>query len=205
MNNDDNKFRSIGSAGLVIFERDGTLLRRNNPPRDFMLGDISNEFVQMLQQLREMNVRFGFISDARGMDAGSHGRSEFAALIGLLDELLCVRRAMPDFWMAWSGFPQGIRSDRRRRVGAEMILRAIEWYGIQKKETIMVTSTAAGLFAANVADVMSIKYSGLRSDRSMPHQRETEPQFPSPSMIVDPRRLRVEIQRILGLSRRRSA
>jgi len=62
MNNDDSKFRSIGSAGLVIFERDGTLLRRNNPPRDFMLGDISNEFVQMLQQLREMNVRFGFIS-----------------------------------------------------------------------------------------------------------------------------------------------
>ena len=192
MNNDDNKFRSIGSAGLVIFERDGTLLRRNNPPRDFMLGDISNEFVQMLQQLREMNVRFGFISDARGMDAGSHGRSEFAALTQLLDKLLRVRGAMPDFWMAWSGFPQTSGSprqdpgDRRRRDGAGPIHQAIEWYGVDKKEAMFVSSTAAGLFAANVAGVTSIQY-------------------PSPSGITDTQRLRAEIQRILGLGRRRSA
>ena len=83
MNSNERAFRRIGSIGLVIFERDGTLLRRNNPPRDFMLGDISNDFVLMLQHLRGIGVRFGFISDARGMDVGSHSPEEFAALLAI--------------------------------------------------------------------------------------------------------------------------
>lgn len=58
MNISDSILRRIGSTGLVIFERDGTLLRLNNSTRDFMLGDVSNVFVQMLQQLREA----GFVS-----------------------------------------------------------------------------------------------------------------------------------------------
>jgi len=99
---------------------------------------------------------------------------------------------MPDFWMAWNGFPQTSGSprqdpgDRRRRDGAGPIHQAIEWYGVDKKEAMFVSSTAAGLFAANVAGVTSIQY-------------------PSPSGITDTQRLRAEIQRILGLGRRRSA
>lgn len=186
-------------------------MRRDNPPRDFMLGDISNEFVQMLQQLREANVRFGFISDAIGMEVGSQGRSEFAALTRLLDQLLRVEGAMPDFWMAWSGFPQigGMalqdRGEPRRRVGAEMIRRAIEWYGVEKKSTIFVSSTDADLLAAKDADITGIHYAGSKRNRTTPASVETESQFLSPPESRAIQRLRTEIERILGLRRRQSA
>ncbi|NTA83873.1 hypothetical protein [Agrobacterium tumefaciens] len=180
-----------------------------------MLGDISNEFVQMLQQLRGSDVRFGFISDARGMDVGSHGRSEFEALTGRLDELLQLREAMPDFWIAWGIFAQGretvvqLGEEQRRRNGAGliagMILQAVEWYGVDKQEAIFVNSTAAGLLAANDADISALQYSGLPADRTIPPLIEREQQYLSPSETVDIQRLHVEIQRILGLSRRRSA
>jgi histidinol phosphatase-like enzyme len=176
MDNNDSAFRKIGSTGLVVFERDGTLLRRISPRRDFTLGDISNEFVQMLKQLRDVDVRFGFISDARGMDAGSRGGSEFAALTTRLDELLRIREAMPDFWIASRIFPQGSEAvvqagdERRTKDGADpisaMIQRAIEWYGVDKKETIFVSSTAAGLLAADDADISAIPHSSLRGDRT---------------------------------------
>lgn len=215
MNYNGNTFRKIGSMGLVIFERDGTLLRRTSPPRDFMLGDISNEFVQMLQQLRGSDVRFGFVSDARGMDVGSHGRSEFEALTGRLDELLRIREAMPDFWIAWGIVAQGkgavvqAGEEQRRRNGAGliagMILQAVELYGVDKQEAIFVNSTAAGLLAANDADILALQYSGLPADRTIPPLIEGEHQYLSPSETVDIQRLHVEIQRILGLSRRRSA
>ncbi|MEH0295473.1 hypothetical protein V6R98_24990 [Agrobacterium sp. CCNWLW71] len=210
-----NTFRKIGSTGLVIFERDGTLLRRTSPPSDFMLGDISNEFVQMLKQLRESDVRFGFISDARGMDVGSHGRSEFAALTGRLDELLRIRKAMPDFWTAWGIFAQErgtvVQAEEERRIRngagliAGMILEAVEWYGVDRHEAIFVYSTAAGLLAANDADISAVRYSGLPADRTIPPLIEMEQQYLSPPDTVDIQRLHAGIQRILGLSRRRSA
>ncbi|TBY96118.1 hypothetical protein E0H38_36925, partial [Rhizobium leguminosarum bv. viciae] len=87
----DRIFRRIGSTGLVIFERDGTLLRKTSPSGDYMLGDINEEFVEMLRHLRHLNARFGFISHERGMDAGAYGRSEFATLTELLDALLSIR------------------------------------------------------------------------------------------------------------------
>lgn len=62
----DRIFRRIGSTGLVIFERDGTLLRKTSPSGDYMLGDINEEFVEMLRHLRHLDARFGFISDERG-------------------------------------------------------------------------------------------------------------------------------------------
>lgn len=100
----DCTFRKIGSRGLVIFERDGILLRRSIPPRDFTLGDVNAIFVRMLQQLRQKDVRFGFISDARGMTVGTQGTPEFLALTRILDDLLKVREVVPDFWMTWGGF-----------------------------------------------------------------------------------------------------
>lgn len=209
MNSNGRAFRRIGSTGLVIFERDGTLLRRNNPPRDFMLGDISNDFVQTLQHLRLIGVRFGFISDARGMDVGSHGPAEFAALTGRLDKLLEIRNAMPDFWMTWGISPQGRRqipqADEAQR-GTEglisaMILQAVEWYGVDEKDAIFVNSTAGGLLAANSANISSIQYSGLPADRTIRPWRKMEQQYFNPSATVNAQQLNTEIQRVLGLSR----
>ncbi len=178
-----------------------------------MLGDISNEFVQMLQNLRVIGVRFGFVSDARGMDVGSHGIAEFAALTGRLDELLRIREAMPDFWMAWDISQQ--RSATAAQAGEEqrktdglisgMILQAVEWYGVDKKEAIFVNSTDAGLLAATDIGISAIEYSGLPTDRSIAPSREMERQYLHPGETVDTQRLHAEIQRILGRSRPRSA
>lgn len=214
MNKDEHDayriFRTIGSTGLVIFERDGILLRRQRLSRDFMLGDISNEFVEMLAHLRQLNVRFGFISDDRGMDAGSRGRPAFAALSRLLDGLLRIRHAVPDFWMAWPDFLQGTDAQSRGRDGqrqspsVRMILHAIEWYGAEKQRTIFVCATAAGLIAANDADVIGIRYFGVQNDRVRLSRAETEP-HPPPPAIPEIDRLRTQIERILGVGRRRKA
>jgi hypothetical protein len=174
-----------------------------------MLGDISNDFVQMLQHLRGIGVRFGFISDARGMDVGTHGPAEFGALTGRLDKLLQIRNAMPDFWITWGISPQGRRkirqADETQRgtdgLISAMILHAVEWYGVDEKGAIFVTSTAVGLLAATSANISSIQYSGLPEDRTVPVWREMERQHFNPSATVNAQQLNTEIQRILGLSR----
>lgn len=203
-------FRKIGSTGLVIFERDGLLLRQKRPSRDVILADINDEFVKMLKQLREFNVRFGFISNQRGMDASSHGRSESAALIRVLDELLSIRGGMPDFWMAWSEPPPGTesqyRKDRRHKPRTGMILRALERYGVDKDKAIFVGSSVAGILAANDADVMGIHYSGWRSNETPAKGPEKEARrLASSPEITDVQRLRTTIEQILGLDRRRTA
>lgn len=151
----DCTFRKIGSRGLVIFERDGILLRRSVPPRDFTLGDVNTIFVQMLQQLRQMDVRFGFISDARGMTVGTQGTPEFLALTCILDDLLKVREVVPDFWMTWGTFRQA-QDDRPGAAEADTVFRAIEWYGVEKKEAMLVCSTAEGRLAAVEAGITFI-------------------------------------------------
>ncbi len=176
-----------------------------------MLGDISNVFVQMLQQLRTAGVRFGFISDARGMDVGTWGRSEFATLTALLDDLLRVRGAIPDFWLTWGTFSQGIAAVYQARhqgphsAGADTVLRTIEWYGVEKKEAILVSSTAAGLLSAGEAGITGIHYFGMRDDRPAPFPLETNPQSPYPSETIETRQLGSEIQRILKSSLRASS
>jgi beta-phosphoglucomutase-like phosphatase (HAD superfamily) len=78
-----------------------------------------------------------------------------------------------------------------------LIQRAIEWYGVDKKETILVGSTLAGLLSANEAGITSIHYSGMRGDRPSPSSLKTNPQFPFPSETTETRRLNIEIQRIV--------
>lgn len=177
-----------------------------------MLGDINDEFVEMLKRLREFNVHFGFISNQRGMDASSHGRSESAALIRVLDELLSVRGGMPDFWMAWNEPPLGTgtesqyRNDRRHKPGTGMILRALEQYGVDKDKAVFVSSSVAGILAANDADVMGIHYSGWRSNETPAKGPEMEARrLASSPEVTDVQRLGATIEQILGLDRRRTA
>lgn len=214
MNNDEHDayriFRRIGSTGLVIFERDGILLKQHRPSKDFMLGDISNEFVEMLTHLRELDVRFGFISDDRGMDGGTHGKSAFTSLARLLDGLLDIRGAAPDFWIAWRDRPERKGTHRRHRVdrrlapSADMIRHAIEWYRVDKHRTVFVYATAAGLVAANDADIINMRYVGVRSER-IPLPQMTIEIHPPQLEISEIERLRGQIERILGLDRRRRA
>ncbi|NTA14023.1 hypothetical protein [Agrobacterium tumefaciens] len=197
--------RKIGSRGLVIFDRDGTLLRRKSPARDLTLGDVSNEFVDMLKKLRKLHLRFGFISDEGGMDARSRGRSEFAALIRLLDQLLDVRGAMPDFWISRGAIKYvngGKIRDQDKRwqtVDTGLILRAIEWYGVDKSEAVLVSNTGAGLLAANEAGVMGIQYLDQHDDRAGLPRAETTLHDRTSSEALEIERLRLLIQQFLGI------
>ncbi|MEN0117789.1 MAG: hypothetical protein AAGD15_13740 [Agrobacterium cavarae] len=174
-------FRKIGSRGLVIFERDGILMRRSIPPRDFSLGDINSIFVQMLQQLRQEDVRFGFISDTRGMTVGTHGTLEFLALTCILDDLLRVRKVVPDFWITW-GILRQARGTRSGKADAHNIYRAIEWYGVEKKEVVLVCSTAEAQLAAVEAGITSIHYSTMKGG----HHDQKIPELPFLPKIVAP-------------------
>lgn len=158
-------FRDIGFTGLVIFERDDLLLRKKTPLEDLTLSDVNEEFVEMLKQLRGANVRFGFFSDQRGMDAGSHGPSDFAALTRALDDLLRINGAVPDFWLGWASPASKIKLHPRDlttpnpKIAA--ISRSMQWYGVAKTETVFVGSSSAGLEAANRSNIHGIRYSGL--------------------------------------------
>lgn len=208
MNNDEHDtygiFRNFGSTGLVIFERDGSLLRQKNPSADFMLDDIDDEFVELLGKLRKLNVRFGFVSDQRGMDAGTYGRPEFAALAALLDQLLHTRGANPDFWLSWDEHAKGNASIMDRgslwpKPDAAVLLRAMEWYGVATTTTIFVSNSAAGILAASDADVTCIRYIGPRADKSLPERHH-----PLPLSITGPLQLQIRIEHKLGLGRRRT-
>ncbi|MBY3425057.1 hypothetical protein HFN86_33430 [Rhizobium laguerreae] len=202
----DRIFRRIGSTGLVIFERDGTLLRKTSPSGDYMLGDINGEFVEMLRHLRHLNARFGFISDERGMDAGAYGRSEFATLTELLDALLSIRCAIPDFWVTWSDVPHASgtglqrQADRQQEAGAGAIFQVMERYGIGRKETVFIGSSTAGSLAADDAGVSVIDYFNNRSEGTAQGAALKRVPNLSPPEATEVQRLRAKIQATLGWS-----
>ncbi|MBY3347921.1 hypothetical protein [Rhizobium laguerreae] len=202
----DRIFRRIGSTGLVIFERDGTLLRKTSPSGDYMLGDINEEFVEMLRHLRHLNARFGFISDERGMDAGAYGRSEFATLTELLDALLSIRCAIPDFWVTWSDVPHASgtglqrQADRQQEAGAGAIFQVMERYGIGRKETVFIGSSTAGSLAADDAGVSVIDYFNNLSEGTAQGAALKRVPNLSPPEATEVQRLRAKIQATLGWS-----
>ncbi len=168
--------RRVGSSSLVIFERDGLLLRQKNPSNHLRLGDIDEDFVGMLRQLRDLNLRFGFISDQRGMDAGSYGRSEFAALTRVLDELLGIHRAIPDFWIARGSPPRtGTEIQHQNndllKPDVGIILRAIKWYDVDNKRAVFVGHSPEGIQAAKRAKITGIQFCGEQNDRVTEVQR----------------------------------
>lgn len=189
-------FRHIGSTGLVIFERDDVLLRRETPLRDFTLGDVNEDVVEALKQLRDANLRFGFLSDQRGMDAGSHGLYEFAALTRTLDDLLRIRGAVPDFWLGWASPASKIKLHPRDlttpKPEVTAISRAMQWYGVLKAEAVFVGYSSAGLKAANRSNIHRIRYSELLH-ANVPSTATAEAQ-----------RLANVIGRVLGFDQRRT-
>ncbi|MBB3659715.1 histidinol phosphatase-like enzyme [Rhizobium sp. BK650] len=201
-------FRKIGSAGFVVLERDDILLKRENPARDLTLGDINDELVEMLKQLREQDVGFGFISHQTGMTAGSDGWLEYAALTRMLDELLRVRGASPDFWMAChcpshDGTEFAHRNDPRAKTNIEMLLRATAWYGADKSRTVFVSSSPARILDALDADITSIQYRGWRTDPTVSRPRDISG-LSYLADIPDVQSLRTAIERSLGLVLRRT-
>ena len=190
-------FRQIGSIGLIIFERDGTLIGQTDPSADFMLSDVVGEFVEMLRHLRALNIRFGFISDDRGMKAGEKGELEFAKLSSLLDGMLAIRSAKPDFWATWSGSSANGTTQPTSRpetssvsdLGPDAIQSIVEWYEVDKHHTVFVGRSATGLGAAASAGIRSIGLETASNKLSSVEPNDFD-------LLLD------SIQEILGLSQR---
>lgn len=159
--------RQEGSVGLVIFERDDILLRRAKQLADHTLGDIDTEFVTMLQDMRELRVRFGFVWRHPTFPATRGARIESARLTQLLDALLKVSAASPDFWIetidsrgpgqppSWPGAPE-----------LDVVLELAEWYDVDPTMTVLVRKGEFHHYSTATAAFTEILYPGLDASGS---------------------------------------
>ncbi|WP_105375035.1 hypothetical protein [Neorhizobium huautlense] len=164
--------RQEGSVGLVIFERDDILLRHRPQLADHTLGDIDTEFLAMLQDMRELSVRFGFIwrhttfPYNRGTGIGS------ARLTQLLDDLLKVSGASPDFWMETTHFlgpgqPPGWPGASE----LDVILKLAEWYEVDPTMTVLVRKGEFYHYSAATPAFTEILYQRLNAGSSRESDR----------------------------------
>ncbi|MEZ2129810.1 MULTISPECIES: hypothetical protein [unclassified Sinorhizobium] len=154
--------RREGSVGLVIFERDDILLRRRPQFADQTLGDIDTEFLAMLQDMREIDVRFGFISHHTTFPFDRGERIGSATLTRLLDDLLKVLGAVPDFWIDAIHSPGP--GQLRRWPGTselELILKLTEWYEVDPTMTVVVRKGDFSRFSSKTPAFTEIVYPGL--------------------------------------------
>jgi len=203
-------FRKKDGNAIVFFERDNILLRRRSVSADLKLGDINREFIDVLIRLREQNVLFGFISDQRGLAGNCHGWSQCTTLTGILDDLLRVQGAEPDFWVTWRGSTRPDSSIAERNYAANMayadlIMRVMAWYGADKNRAIFVGSSSATTQTANRADIAGFRYSSWPSGpiASRPRGTETPPRTTRPA-ITATELLLSRVEQMLAGGRRRT-
>jgi hypothetical protein len=153
--------RQVGSTGLVIFERDDILLRHKPQFEDQTLGDIDADFVAMLQDMRDLDVRFGFISHRPAPPFDTRVRIDSATLTRLLDDLLKVSGALPDFWIdaAYSSDRQHQRSHSRSEL--DLITKLTGWYEADLNRTVLVRKAEAPLVSPDMPGLTEIFYPGL--------------------------------------------
>ncbi|TAZ45279.1 hypothetical protein ELH75_36025 [Rhizobium leguminosarum] len=154
--------RRVGSNGLVIFERDDILLRRKTQFEDQTLGDIDAEFLAMLQNLRALDVRFGFIAHHATVPFDPHALMDRLTLTRLLDDLLKVSGALPDFWIDAifsSSLSQRPRWPRASEL--DVISKLTESYKADPTTTVMVRKGELSRFTSNTPGGTEIFYPGL--------------------------------------------
>ncbi|EJB02346.1 hypothetical protein Rleg9DRAFT_7383 [Rhizobium leguminosarum bv. trifolii WSM597] len=156
--------RQVGSNGLVIFERDDILLRQKPQFEDQTLGDIDANFVAMLQDMRDLDVRFGFISRHPAPPFDTRVRIDSATLTRLLDDLLKVSGALPDFWID-TAYSSDLRQHQRSHSRSELdlITKLTEWYEADLNRTVLVRKAEAPLTSPHTPGLTEIFYPGLSS------------------------------------------
>lgn len=162
-----SRFRALGSRGLVVFERDGILLRTKRLSEDLVLKDLNHALIGLLRRFRSRGIRFGFLCNDRGMDADSAGWVASLALMDLIDAILRVNDAEPDFWMAMP-FSKPTRNPNARKARDDarssfMLLRAIEWYGMEKSQVVLVGNSRACRMLAGADGMTALEYSASTS------------------------------------------
>ncbi|QRM47197.1 hypothetical protein [Rhizobium sp. BG4] len=153
--------RRVGSTGLVIFERDDILLRHRPQFEDQTLGDIDADFVAMLQDIRNLDVRFGFISHHPPALYESRVRIDSATLTRLLDDLLKVSGAPPDFWIHTACMSALRPRQGSHRDENDLIGRLTDGYGADLNRTVVVRKAEALRVNAHPSGLTEIFYPGL--------------------------------------------
>jgi hypothetical protein len=191
-------FRSIGTTGIIIFERDNILLTSRSCSADLTLGDINERLVRYLRELRKRNIRFGFIS----LDY-----PEDTMLREILDMLLRARDASPDFWITAVGTPQDSRVKNPhaggmwRRIQVAVITQAMERYRINRGKAVFVSGTSSAFTVAKTAGIAAFQYSALDNSRDSSAELTTAANLPGLLPVTgDVRELHAKIEQILGLS-----
>jgi len=166
--------RREGSVGLVIFERDDILLRHRPQLADQTLGDIDTEFLAMLQDMRELGVRFGFVWQHTTSPSDRGARIDSATLTRLLDDLLKVSGAVPDFWIEAIHPPSPVQPRRWPRTSElDVILKLTEWYEVDPSMTVLVRKGELSRVSSNTAAFTEILYPGLSAAGSPDSDRRT--------------------------------
>lgn len=159
--------RREGSVGLVVFERDGILLQRRERSGDLALGDIDIEFLAMLQDMRALNVRFGFISYHTTSPFDRGDGIDCAALTRLLDSLLSVSGALPDFWVEATHLT--IQRQAPQRSGSsdiDVISKLAQWYDVDPQMTVVVRKRQFDRSSKKTPAFTEILYPGSGADVS---------------------------------------
>jgi len=164
--------RQEGSVGLVIFERDDILLRHRPQFGDHTLGDIDTEFVAMLRDMRELGVRFGFIWQETTFPSRFGAGIDSARFTQLLDDLLKVSGASPDFWIETihsKGPGQPPRWPGASEL--EVILKLAEWYNVDPTMTVLVRKGDFYHYSAATPAFTQILYPRLNAGGSRDSDR----------------------------------
>ncbi|RDJ00851.1 hypothetical protein B5K05_33660 [Rhizobium phaseoli] len=156
--------RQVGSTGLVIFERDDILLRHKPQIEDHTLSDIDADFVAMLHDMRELDVRFGFISHHSTPPFDQRVGIASATLTRLLDDLLKASGALPDFWIdAACAFDLRHRQHPHSKSELDLILSLTGWREADLNKTVVVRKAEAPLVKPSKSGLMEIFYPGLNA------------------------------------------
>lgn len=172
-----NIYRRLNGNRLVIFERQGTLLRQKHGSRTLSLDDIDETLLHVLHRLRCSHFNFGFISDHGGVEDGQAGQQSASTLIHVLDGILGAYGASPHFWLAWppTAAPESSTHFANQKFldTAGMIARILEHYDLEISKCVFVGTTLAGLAAAAGLGVDALQYSAF-AESNVPKSETAE-------------------------------
>lgn|GEM_PF-4628055 len=166
-----NIFRRFESSRLVIFERQGTLLHRNDCAEPMSLADIDATAIQVLCRLRDLGIGFGFISDQQGVGEREAGHRPASVLINILDGILGAYNVAPNFWLAWPPIAEPNRStpftERGSPDPAAMIDLILQQYRVEISNCVFVGTSPMSVRAAARLGMDTIEYQSVTGSKDL--------------------------------------
>jgi hypothetical protein len=123
----------------------------------------------MLRDMRELGVRFGFIWRHTTFPANRGVRFDSARFTQLLDDLLRVSCASPDFWMETIHSESPGQPPRWPGTSElDVVLKLAEWYDVDPTMTVLVRRGEIYHYSSATPAFTEIRYPGSNPGGS-PH------------------------------------